>query len=124
MADDDNIIRLSQAQGRQPPWWDELMMDGKHPLGNLANVLTALRGDPATQNCFAFDEMLRAPTWKRERPVTDADAIEVQEWLQRVGLRSVGKETVFSAVPCRARTKLSPGQRIPGRIVVGRCRAP
>ena len=77
----------------------------KIPLANLANALTALRGDPKTQDKLGYDEMLRAPVWQRERPITDADVIELQEWLQRAGLRGVGKETVFSAVDLIARER-------------------
>src|SRR5262249_38902107 len=45
------------------------------------------------------------PVWERMRPVTDADVVELQEWLQRAGLRGVGKETVFSAVDLIARER-------------------
>jgi predicted P-loop ATPase len=84
---------------QKPPWWPDLMLGAKGaPLLNLANALTALRGDPTIKDKLAYDEMLRAPVWQRERPITDTDVIWLQEWLQNVGLRGIGKETVFSAV--------------------------
>jgi predicted P-loop ATPase len=104
--DRDNIIKLSEIMSRQPPWWPDLQMGaGKKPLTNLANALVALRGDPATEGKFGYDEMLRAPVWERNRPVTDADVIGLQEWLQKAGLRGMGKDTVFSAVELIARER-------------------
>jgi predicted P-loop ATPase len=102
----DNVVHLAEMMSRQPPWWRGLILGaGGQPLANLANALTALRGDPTTQDKFGYDEMLRAPVWKRERPVTDADVTELQEWLQRAGLRGVSKDTVFSAVDLIARER-------------------
>jgi predicted P-loop ATPase len=102
----DNVVHLAEMMSRQPPWWRDLIFGaGNVPLANLANALTALRGDPTTHDKFGHDEMLRAPVWKRERPVTDADVVELQEWLQRAGLRSVSKDTVFSAVDLIARER-------------------
>jgi predicted P-loop ATPase len=102
----DNVVHLAEMMSRQPPWWRGLILGaGGQPLANLANSLTALRADPATQDKFGYDEMLRAPVWKRERPVTDADVTELQEWLQRAGLRGVSKDTVFSAVDLIARER-------------------
>ena len=106
MDSPDNVVHLAEIMSRQPPWWPNLILGaGGQPLANLANALTALRGDPATQDKFAFDEMLRAPVWKRDRPVTDADVVELQEWLQRAGLRGVSKDTVFSAMDLIARER-------------------
>jgi predicted P-loop ATPase len=100
MDETNNIVRLAERMSRQqPPWWHDLILGSKRqPLANLANTLTALRQDPATQAIVGYDEMLHAPVWKCERPVTDTDVVELQEWLQRAGLRGVGKDTVFCAV--------------------------
>ena len=105
MDDTNNIEGLAEKMSRQKPsWWHDLILGSKkQPLANLANVLTALRQGSATQGIVQYDEMLRAPVWKCERPVTDTDVIELQEWLQRAGLRGVGKDTVFSAVDLSAR---------------------
>jgi hypothetical protein len=101
---DDNIIRLAELQDGTPDWYyDCILGERGQPLGNLANVLTALRADPAWQGRFNFDLMLMAAMWMRERPITDSDVAGVQEWLQHAGMRSVGKDTVFQAVDCVAR---------------------
>jgi predicted P-loop ATPase len=101
---DDNIIRLAELQDGTPDWYyDCILGERGQPLGNLANVLTALRADPAWQGKFNFDLMLMAAMWMRERPITDSDVAGVQEWLQHAGMRSVGKDTVFQAVDCVAR---------------------
>jgi predicted P-loop ATPase len=107
MANDpDNVIRLAELMDQQPEWWPDLIFGAKgQPLANLANVLTVLRNDPKTQDKLGYDEMLRAPVWERSRPVTDADIIELQEFLQRVGLRDTGKDTVFSAAERIARER-------------------
>ena len=88
--------------------------DGK-ALPILANVMFALRLDPALRDVFAFDEMLQATVLLEPlnllqddpnfmaRPATDADISELQEWLQLAGLRHVGKDTVHDAVDLRAR---------------------
>src|SRR5262245_55346085 len=83
------------------------------PLPNLANAAFALREDPALSHIVAYDEMLRAtiltrpmPTWDRpnhdphflERPLTDTDANQFQEWLQLAGIKSVGRETAHQAL--------------------------
>src|SRR5262249_20439055 len=106
-ADDpDNVIRLAELMDQQPEWWPDLIFGATgQPLANLANVLTVLRNDPRTRDRLGYDEMLRAPVWERSRPVTDADIIELQEFLQRVGLRATGKDTVFSAAERIARER-------------------
>ncbi len=84
------------------------------PLPILANALTALRLDPAVQEAYALDEMLRAQmlmhpmgqpmdTDFEPRPLTDADITDVQEWMQQAGLKRIARETVRDAVASRAR---------------------
>jgi hypothetical protein len=74
------------------------------PLSNLANAMLALREDPAVNDILSFDEMLCGPMLIRDvnRPVTDVDVGELQEWLQIAGLRRVGKDTAHQAVDMRA----------------------
>ena len=88
------------------------------PLATLANVMTALRSDPAMQNIVAYDDMLcglmltgPVPVWAREsdnlqtftpRPITDTDISQLQEWLQIAGLQQIGKDVVHQAVDLRA----------------------
>jgi predicted P-loop ATPase len=88
--------------------------DSGKPLPNLANVLTALRSDPMVRDLFAFDEMQRVPILTYPvgapagmsfypQPLEDTDVTDLQEWLQRAGLKRVGRETVRDAVAARAR---------------------
>jgi predicted P-loop ATPase len=98
------IVELAERMAKLPPWWGDLILGStKKPLAILANALTILRSDPTWQNKFAYDEMLRAPTWQRSRAVTDDDVVEVQEWLQKAGLRGIGKDPVYSAISLIAR---------------------
>lgn len=85
------------------------------PIGNLANVMTALRADPAVRDVFAYDEMLCAAVLTQpfgemleelefaERPATDDDISALQEWLQRAGLERISRDIVHQAVDLRAR---------------------
>jgi predicted P-loop ATPase len=99
MDGSDNIVQLAERMAHKAPWWGDLILGDKNkPMSILANVLIILRSDPAWQNKFAYDEMLRAPTWQRSRAITDDDIVEVQDWLQKVGLRGIGKEPVYSAI--------------------------
>ena len=86
------------------------------PLPNLANVMIALRSDPAIEEIVAFDEMERAPVLEAPlpgsdplgfspRPLTDDDVTAIQEWIQLHGLRSVGRDVVHQAVDLRARER-------------------
>jgi hypothetical protein len=85
----DNIIKLAELNEAVPDWLhDCLTGDNGRPLPNLANILIALRADPALKECFAFDQMLQAPLLMRlrdnsegfkPRPLTDADVSRFQE---------------------------------------------
>ena len=100
-ADDDWLARCIKGE------------TGK-PLPILANVLTALRSDPALRDAYAFDEMLRAPMLMHPigqqlcpqaepRPLGDADITDLIEHLQRRGLKRIGREPVRDGVLARAR---------------------
>jgi hypothetical protein len=93
--------------------WTTKTMDAKIAIAsNLGNALLGLREDSALADALAYDEMLRAPVLMRPlfatdpdfvvRPVTDADVIAIQEYLQWRGLRRLGKDTVHQAVHGRA----------------------
>jgi predicted P-loop ATPase len=84
------------------------------PLPILANALQALRRDPALQDAFASDEMLRVvmlmhkigspvDTTFEPRPLHDTDITDVVEFLQRAGLKRIAREVVRDAVEARAR---------------------
>ena len=68
-------------------------------------MLIALRNDPELKHKIAYDEMQRAPMWQRERPATDEDVGQLQEYLQQAGLSRVSKDTVHQAVSCYARER-------------------
>ena len=90
-----------------------ISVDNELPLGNLANAALGLREDPDWRGVFAYDEMLRATVLRspvprqgqlkanhlfEPRPVRDADVAATQEWLQLVGLPTLGKDNTHSAV--------------------------
>lgn len=88
---------------------------GRRPLPVLANVLIALRDDPALDGCFAYDEMLCAPVllaplpgqsgFEGARPLTDVDVGILQEYLQHAGIAKLGKDVTHQAVDVRARER-------------------
>ena len=71
-------------------------------LANLANALTALRTDPGLSHALAYDEMLRMPmllhpiglplTEMAPRPLIDKDIADIQDHLQRAGLKRIGRQ--------------------------------
>jgi hypothetical protein len=96
-------------------WLKRCLIDEEgRPIANLANVMIALRSDPALLSMVAYDEILRAPILMHPvprygaprndnaafepRPVTDTDVGELQEWLQLAGLPKIGKDPVHQAV--------------------------
>jgi predicted P-loop ATPase len=92
-----------QVEAILPSWLRDAICDDRGmPLPILANVMTALRSDPKINGALAYDEMLCAVVFNGERPVRDTDVTEMQEYLQRVGLWRVAKDTVHSAVDLRA----------------------
>jgi predicted P-loop ATPase len=107
----EGILKLA-AQRAEPDWLrDCIKGDGGKPLPVLANALLALRRDPNLKDVFAYDEMLcaailmqpleNAPDFQ-PRPVTDVDVGIVQERLQHLGLKRLGKDTTHQAVDVRA----------------------
>ena len=101
-----------------PDWLRlSILGDGKppRPLPNVANALTALRNDPAVRDALAYDEMLCAPVLLHEigqplmgnlaepRTLTDQDVTDIQEWMQKAGLKRIGHDVVRHAVESYAR---------------------
>lgn len=84
------------------PDWISKCMSGKKgtPIANLANALRGMRSDPALRSSFAFDEMRQSQMLTRSIPaaVTDEDIISLQEFLQKAGLKTLGKDTAKSAI--------------------------
>ena len=95
---------------------DCIMSDGKNPkpLPVVANALRALRNDPMVRDSFGYDEMLRAVVLLHEigqplmgnlaeqRPVTDEDVTNLQEWMQNAGLKRIAHQVVEDAVKLHA----------------------
>ena len=112
---DDSVTRLAdyrkpKKRSEKPAWLAKCIVGetGK-PLPVLANALTALRADWPEH--FAYDEMLCAAILmhpvndvelEAPRPVTDGDVSAVQERLQRLGLKRIGRDTVQQAIDARA----------------------
>jgi predicted P-loop ATPase len=110
---DEALTAGKQAQTENSGDWTLRSMDTKTTLAsNVGNALLALREDGALADALGYDEMFQAavllrPLFKTNpdfvvRPVTDADVIAIQEFLQWHGLRRLGKDTVHQAVHGRA----------------------
>jgi Virulence-associated protein E/Bifunctional DNA primase/polymerase, N-terminal len=99
-----NVSFLTMAR---PGWHHECITDAKNAIMPiLANAVTAIRGTPELANAIAFDDMQRIPMLVGPigdgsvvpRPITDADVIRIQHWMQHAGIRRISKETVGSAM--------------------------
>ena len=106
----DNILRLAALDDARPEWLDDCLKGetGK-PLPVLANALVVLRAQ--WPDHFCYDEMLCAPVLVKSladesgfaaHPVTDADVGQLQEQLQRAGLKRLAKDVTHQAVDVRA----------------------
>lgn len=127
-----SAVKNSEVLSRRSPkidWRDKWEERRGEPLSNLANVLTSLRDANELYELVRFDEMRcqillvhPVPVWegvalltpgqidnfKRNakgwpRPLTDTDVTAVQEFLQRAGLSSVGRDVVHQAIEQRAK---------------------
>src|SRR5688572_14070380 len=108
------VIPLPKREKQETDWCADAQL-GKNgdPLPNVVNTMLALRLDPRLAEIVAYDAMLRAvilnkpvPDTNEEafkaRPVRDTDVTAVQEYLQKTGMKRLGKETVHQAVDLRA----------------------
>ena len=68
MGDIDNIIRLAALNDAEPEWLNDCIKSNDRPLAILANVMIALRADPAVKDCLAYDEMFCGPILLRPTP--------------------------------------------------------
>ena len=107
--------------GGWPSWHARLARDDRgRIISDIDNVLVALRGAEELQLACVYDEMLNASmvtrAWPKvaelaadERPipreVDDDDVTRLQQWLQRMGLRRVGREIVGQAIEHFARDR-------------------
>jgi predicted P-loop ATPase len=96
--------------------WRELWQRTKTgPIPNLANARTALGHAPELFGLFSYDEMACAAVLNRSMPprdeameprhVTDSDANQLQDWMQRAGLRRIGKDATRQAIDIIARER-------------------
>jgi predicted P-loop ATPase len=112
------VVNFAEAvalgKNSKTDWIAQCQFERGKPINNLANVLTALRNDSSLCDAVALDEMLQRPFLMKAppgevhaekflpRPLTDQDVARIQEMIQRVGLKSIGKDVVHSAVDLRA----------------------
>jgi predicted P-loop ATPase len=105
----------------RPEWLLSAIEDERgRILPVLANVALALRGAPELADAFRFDELQRLVIVAKTlpwtdgsdhrniavpSPLTDADASQVQEWLQHAGMPRIGREIVHQAIALRARER-------------------
>lgn len=110
-------------QNQNPNWYSLCQVSSKGtPLGNHANIMLALREDPAWADIVCYDEMARVimlmkplpkiPAQKangkfKPRPWQDNDATVAQEWFQLAGLTSAAREAIYYAIEARARENAS-----------------
>jgi predicted P-loop ATPase len=111
-----------RARPDRPDWLRSAVEDDYgRIIPNLANVALALRQAPDLREAFSFDELQRQVIVDRElplaegaeqgaapappRPFADADASQLQEWLQWKGMPKVSRETVHQAIHLRAQER-------------------
>jgi predicted P-loop ATPase len=108
---DAKVIKLDHMREQSTKWVDDCICGetGK-PLPVLANALIGLRA--VFPDSIAYDEMLCAPILMRslvgendfaQRPLTDVDVGIIQDRLQHLGLKRIGKDVIHQAVDMRAR---------------------
>ena len=107
-------LKPQKTNGQHAPaQWTDSAMDGKTAFAcNLANAHLGLTEDPQLKDTLGYDEMLRMPILMRPlfhtdpkfkpRPVTDDDVAEIQRYLQGLGFKRLGKDTMHQAVDHRA----------------------
>lgn len=107
--------------GGWPEWRERLSTDDRgRIISDLDNVLFALRAAEEMRFACSFDEMLQHSLVTRQWPkvpeydaedrpvpheVDDDDITRLQQWLQRMGIRRIGREVVGQAVEHFARDR-------------------
>ena len=106
---DAKIVELDHAREHSTAWLAKCIIENGKPIPVLANALIAI--EAVMPQAFAYDEMLRAPMLMvpmraesgfMPRPVRDVDVSLMQEKLQHLGLKRIGKDMVHQAVDMRA----------------------
>ena len=110
-ADAARAAREQAAAAAAAPWLTRCICSERGKvLPILANALIALRNDPELIDCFAYDEMQRAPDLLcplpgeliETRPLRDTDVADLQDYLQHRGLPHISKDVTHQAVDARA----------------------
>lgn len=90
----------------RPEWHHECITDSNGKIMPiLANAVIAIKSEARLANALAFDEMMRTAMFVNPfagsvtpAPLTDADVVKIQQYVQHAGIRRVGKDTVHDAV--------------------------
>jgi predicted P-loop ATPase len=90
----------------RPAWQHQCITDGNGKiLPVLANAVVAIQGEPRLANSLAFDEMQRTTMFVNPfggdvtpTPLTDADVVKIQQYVQHAGIQRIGKDAVGDAV--------------------------
>jgi predicted P-loop ATPase len=99
------LIPVPGTQELRLAWQQKCIPDSSgNIMPILANVIIAIQGEPRVANALAFDEMRRTTMFANPftgcvapAPLTDADVIKLQQYIQHAGIRRVGKEMVGDA---------------------------
>jgi Virulence-associated protein E len=104
--------QIAQAHSSRVSWRSRAHSAKNEIAGIVANVLLALREDDKLRDVLGYDQMLCLPVLRKPllvtdpsftpRPLTDADVISVQEYLQWEGMSKVGRDIVQHAIEKRA----------------------
>ena len=105
--------QVAKAVAGTASWNREKIMDTKTAAAsNVANALVLLCSDAKLRDAVGLDQMLGTPVLRHalfeddpnfvQRPVTDADVTAIQERLQWMGLKRIGRDTVHQAIDRRA----------------------
>jgi predicted P-loop ATPase len=96
-------------------WLAQCISENGKALPIVTNALVALRREGSISDAFAYDEMQRCVMLMHEigqplapldvRPVGDEDITVLTEFLQKAGIRRIGRDIVRDAVTVRARER-------------------
>ncbi len=94
-----------------PPWASDMLLgDDGEPLSNVHNAVIALAGVPEIAEALKYDKMLCAPVLVKPldgsgaaagafpRKLTDIDATDIQQIVQRSVLPKLGKDVCYQAI--------------------------
>jgi hypothetical protein len=117
------VASTEERSGEENAAPASLMRTKKGPINNLFNTRLILETHPAVKDLFTYDEMLDlalvnhaiprpgdlvrpGATDFTPRPLRDEDVTDLQAWIQRLALPTVGKAITYDAVLARARDRV------------------